>query len=273
MIRNILVHVDVSKRSQMRVECAVQLARSMDARVDGVFVFPPAPISAYLAGAGDGAAAAHVVQEAMREAQIHCDQRRSAFEAAVGTVGGAWFEADGPVVKMLCEHAYRYDLVVLGQHDYAIGEASLFSSTEGVVLESGRPVLIIPEVTARPSVATQVLIAWTPSREATRSVHDAMPLLRNAGSVVLVTFNADEARSSSGPAMVAHLGAHGVNATHRNLECDDDVGKALLSCAAEHESDLIVMGAYGHSRLRELVFGGATRDVLKNMDVPVLMSN
>jgi len=121
-----------------------------------------------------------------------------------------------------------------------------------------------------------VLVAWNGSREATRAVHDALPLLRRAEKVTVLSIDPDEDAEPRLPGadVSLHLARHGVTAQAATIAGTDvAVGDLLLSYAADHDIDLIVMGAYGHTRLREVVLGGATRTLLRHMTVPVLMSH
>jgi nucleotide-binding universal stress UspA family protein len=149
-----------------------------------------------------------------------------------------------------------------------------------VVLSSGRPLLLIPYIGARDTLGENVLIAWDGSKEATRAVADAMPFLESARHVRVVAVNRERNgdpgsdAASASARLAAWLAGHGVNA---EISCDDiaDVGIAdwLLSRAADSDCDLIVMGGYGHARVREVVLGGVTRSMLHSMTVPLLMSH
>jgi len=123
-----------------------------------------------------------------------------------------------------------------------------------------------------------VLVAWNASREATRAVHDALPILERADLVHVMAINPDHGRAGHGDIPGAdiclHLSRHGVKAVCEHITADDlDPGEMLLSRAADEDCDLIVMGGYGHSRMRQLVLGGTTRQLLAHMTVPVLFSH
>jgi nucleotide-binding universal stress UspA family protein len=125
-------------------------------------------------------------------------------------------------------------------------------------------------------VGERVLVAWNGTRESTRAVHDALPMLVRAHSVAVMEVNPkpDETPRIAGADMATHLARHGVRAEVSSIVADEiDVGDAILSRGADLGADLVVMGAYGHSRLREFAFGGVTRHVFKHMTVPVLMSH
>src|SRR5690606_4452572 len=146
------------------------------------------------------------------------------------------------------------------------------------VMRCGRPVLLVPYAGRFEAVGRRVLVAWDAGREAARAVRDALPLLKRAEHVEVVSFNPDRPGARHGPIpgadLAAYLARHDVKVHVSQQHGDDiEVGEQILSRAADLHSDLIVMGAYGHSRLRELALGGATRTLLASMTVPVLMSH
>jgi nucleotide-binding universal stress UspA family protein len=149
---------------------------------------------------------------------------------------------------------------------------------EELVLSAGRPVLLIPYAGHFPEVGRRVLVAWNAGREAARAVTDALPLLARASIVQVVAFDPRKGGADHGDIPGADiallLARHGVKVSIAQQQSKEvDVGNQILSRAADMQSDLIVMGAYGHSRLRELVLGGVTRTLLDTMTVPVLMSH
>jgi nucleotide-binding universal stress UspA family protein len=154
----------------------------------------------------------------------------------------------------------------------------LFRSAD-VVLDAGKPVLIVPYLGHFDHVGKKPLVAWNAAREAALAVFESLPVLQRADSVDVVSFERrrDEERQPDEferEAMSRYLGRHGVKASvKRDVVPDSNVGDLILSRAADAGADAIVMGAYGHSRLRERVLGGATRRVLESMTVPVMMSH
>ena len=150
---------------------------------------------------------------------------------------------------------------------------------------SPRPVLTTPSKGPHADLGRRILIAWNGSREAARATHDALPFLIAAESVVVLTVDAAGDAHSPGANIATHLARHGVNVDlHKRTSVRHppaqarraakmNVGEVILSAAADYNADLLVIGAYGHSRLRETVLGGVTRHVLSHMSVPVLMSH
>jgi nucleotide-binding universal stress UspA family protein len=173
-------------------------------------------------------------------------------------------------------HARFHDLVIIGQTNPDDSHAIGAGFVSDVVLGAGRPVLVIPYIGPHPTLGRQVLVAWDGSREATRAMHDALPLLAAAERVLMLTINNEDSTEaeSSGVAMCGRLVQRGIAATTQHLPLDAvNVGDLLLDRAADEGFDLIVMGAYGHTRLREIVLGGTTRQLLNHMTVPVLLSH
>jgi nucleotide-binding universal stress UspA family protein len=147
-----------------------------------------------------------------------------------------------------------------------------------LAMESGRPALIVPRTEIREHIGERVLVAWNARREAARAVFDALPILPRAKEVTVVWVNPqselDQARDVPAADICAALARHGVTCeATQQLQPRNNIGEALLACAKDYSADLMVMGCYGHTRLREFVFGGASRHVLTKMTIPVLMSH
>jgi nucleotide-binding universal stress UspA family protein len=178
------------------------------------------------------------------------------------------------IAEVIGLHARYSDLVVLGQPEH--GEELEDHIAEDVVLSSGRPALVVPYIGAGKTIGERVMVAWDAGREAARAVHDALPVLERAKSVVILVINPRRGNHGAEPGadIALHLARHGIKVQTHNTEVKDlSVADALLSRLADQGIDLLVMGAYGHSRLREMVLGGVTREVFQQMTVPVLMSH
>jgi nucleotide-binding universal stress UspA family protein len=188
-------------------------------------------------------------------------------------VQGEWEMAVGLPASYVTRRAQGIDLVILGQRtpDHSTG----LDAPQEVVLACGRPVLIVPYAGHIERIGETAIVAWNGSREAARAVQDALPLLSAAASVTVFLVNPEEAADiADAHNLVIHLARHGLNA--KKLVVREDilaVSDTVLAQVAALDADLLVMGAYGHSRLREMILGGVTRHVLRNMNVPVLMSH
>jgi nucleotide-binding universal stress UspA family protein len=171
--------------------------------------------------------------------------------------------------------ARRFDLAIVGQAqpdisamEQIIGETTLF--------ESGRPMIMVPYIQQAPFKTDNVMICWDGSRTAARAIADAVPIIRKSGRVEIVIIASERGKQDEieGADIGQHLARHGLKVdVHRISGGNIDVGDALLSHAADSGADLMVMGGYGHSRLREFVMGGATRSIFESMTVPVLISH
>ncbi len=276
--KSILVHVDYTDRTYERVDIAIDLAQRFTSHLSAL---APAgnPLLPYLGGAdGLGNYAAEVMQELTRLSDVAVDRfREKVTKAGLGTFDAR--ACDGDAIYALRKEALYADLIVVGQTDKEHPSSARPNDLpEAVVLGTGRPVLIVPYVGKFARVGRRVLLLWNDSREAARAACDAMPLLRAAEQVNVVAFDskgsAKGAIESGLGDIGSYLSRHGVNVdVAREPIGKLGVGELALSRAADHDSDLIVMGGYGHTRLREWVLGGASRSILDHMTVPVLMSH
>ena len=169
-------------------------------------------------------------------------------------------------------HSSRlFDLVIVEQasREQADGRSPIIAAS---VFKSGRPVLIVPHIRPGPASLGKALIAWDGSAPAARALGDAMPLLKRAEHVTILEETCPSPERYDGTALKQHLARHGIDARFERTPTSGDIGKTLLSYAVEIDADLLVMGAYGHSRLREEIFGGTTKTIMGRTTIPVLMS-
>lgn len=275
MLKDILLHADNGKQFSTRLDVAMALARSFDAHLTGLHVveeqFVPSYVRAEIPKNVLDAVLASMSEQAKAVKSVYDEACRKA------NVRGEWREATGNTVERIALHARYADIVVIGQRapDAPPDNGGM---PDRLILSAGRPTLVVPYAGRFPTVGKNVMVAWDASRLAARAVGDALPFLKRASNVRLIAINPKGGRDGHGEIPCAdialHLARHGVKAEATSLHADDlGVGDALLSRAADFGSDLIVMGAYGHARWRELVLGGATRHILEHMTVPVLMSH
>lgn len=285
MFKDILVHLDEGPRSATRLKVAVDLARRQGAHLTGIFVLD-IPGSDLFYGAGmpyaGGGGMSEMVNSLRAESAARADAMGQEFLDAVRRQGleGEWRVVDGDTVGLLALHARYADLTVLGQPnaDEPFKGPSADAVLVNVMMSSGRPVLAVPYAGPFEQVGERVLIAWNASRESTRAVNDALPILRGAKAVTVLAVNPRHGIEGHGDVPAAdialHLARHGVKAeAAHTIAKDIGEGDALLSYAADLGVDLIVCGGYGHSRAREMVFGGVTRTLLQEMTVPMLLSH
>lgn len=276
--KTILVHLDDSERSKSRLDVAIRLAVDFSAQLVGVYLVPGTDMPPSVAAMLPPKAVERRVRE-LADGQRDAEQtfRQAAAAAKVRSVD--WRAPAGPPIAAAVAHGRCTDLCVMGQADRG-DLATLFAEelVTTTMLSSGRPTLIVPYTGCRPTLGENVLIAWDGGREAARAVSDALPILERAKQVNVLTVgvesNAHTADGQAAARLAAYLREHGIDigVTRSDLP-EIKVGEWLLSRAADLGADLIVMGGYGHARLRELVLGGVTRTMLEAMTVPVLMSH
>jgi nucleotide-binding universal stress UspA family protein len=171
--------------------------------------------------------------------------------------------------------ARRFDLAIVGQSP-PNGTMMQDLIVEAALFDSGRPIIVVPYIQKEPMTLGRVMVCWDGGRAAARAIADAMPLLRHANMVEILILAGERGKQDevAGADMGQHLARHGLNVSISRVPLGDvDVADAILSHAADSGADFIVMGGYGHSRLREFILGGATRGLLQSMTVPVLMSH
>jgi len=278
--KDLLVVLDSEASARGRIDVATALAERFAAHIVGLYLLP-IPAGPRHFGYYDPALLDPFFRELQERAREAADKQREVFEHATSVCGlsAEWrVIAEGPDADAAL-HARYVDLTILGQLDPDRGEADMIRPRpEHVTLASGRPILVVPYAGHFETVGRRILIGWNATREATRAVNDAMPLLAAAEVVTVLTVDPREGPHGHGQLPAAdislHLARHGVNAEiEQTVSADLPVGEVLLSRAADLGVDLLVMGAYGHSRARELLLGGATRSLLRSMTVPVLMSH
>jgi len=283
-LKDIVVILEAGTAGERRLAAAVALAAAHGAHLIGLSIIEPLDLSGYFSPAVSGYIAVDAMQaleERHREAATAAAKREEAtFRDVCGRAGISyeWRLLEGEAGDMATLNARYADLVVAGQVDPENLPAGGFARLpEELALASGRPVLFVPYAGRFDSIGKRVLVAWNRMRESTRAVNDAIPLLARAEKVTVLSINpqrGEDAGELPGADISLHLARHGVKAEASYTVAEDiDVGSVLLSRAADLGADLIVMGCYGHSRTRELILGGATREVLRHMTVPVLMSH
>ncbi len=266
-LKDILVHVDGSEAA---LKVAKALAERHEARITGLHVMeeailPPAPEYPVFAAA--------YYEEFDREAKRKATEARTRFDRLLDRTNLAreWRVTRGMSADILRRHARYCDLLIVGR-----GALATIDLNE-LLLETGRPILVVPDNATLDHGLKTVLVAWDDGVPATRAVHDALPILADANRIQVVAVNPSDS-GDHGPIPCAdlctHLARHGLNVEASSFTAADaDVASLLSARAFEMGADLIVMGAYGHRRMREFVLGGVTRHMLAHAAVPVLMSH
>ncbi|MFZ1102804.1 MAG: universal stress protein [Hyphomicrobiaceae bacterium] len=277
--KTILVHCNDKRRVGRTVGAAVELAEQFQAHLVGLSVSPPVlVVPAGVPGSPD----TMVIDERAQVYRRDNPAMKTAFQAALEgkTLTSEWREEDAgtsTIADVVIRHACTADLIVAAQRDWHWSVSVELDVVDRVAVAAGRPVLIVPNEGVCSGIGSSVVVAWNGRREATRAAFDALPLLQQAKEVKVLVVDppAEGDPSEALPAadLCTALARHGITCEAVAAASDGNVGATLLSRAIEYRADLLVMGCYGHSRLSELVFGGATRHILRHMTIPVLMSH
>lgn len=275
MIKDIIVNLSVGAKANSASDYAISLAAAFNAHLTGIiFLYGPTmPVSR----AGNvppelevierhNEAAVKAVRESFTAASTHAGVKAESLTVSASLVSAG--DQFGQIAR-------RFDLAVVGQ---AEPETKMVEENiiEAALFDSGGPVIIVPYIQRAPLRLDHIMVCWDGSRAAARAIRDAIPFLGRAGRIEVVNVTSERGKQDQIECadLGAHLAHHGLNAVIKRIPLGDvDVAAVLLSHAADEGVDFIVMGGYGHSRLREFVLGGVTRSMLRTMTVPVLMSH
>jgi len=276
MIKDIVLALEVGSARDAARDYAISVATAFGAHIAAVgFAYEPV-----LPAVDMGSAVPFEMIDAMREenkqaATAAIAQFEEAARLAAVSAESRVIEASmSGATRVFGSIARSFDLSVVGQADPNPLRDDLM--VEGALFDSGRPILVVPYIQRTGLKLDRVMVCWDGSRNAARAINDAMPFLSRAKAVDVVTISTGKDRSGEikGVDIAQHLARHGLNVELRAISAGDvDVANVILSDAADQDADFIVMGGYGHSRLREFVLGGATRGILASMTVPTLMSH
>jgi nucleotide-binding universal stress UspA family protein len=278
MYKNLLVNIPTERSPRPVIDGAISLAARCQARLDAVSVgYETAGMPLVAEG---GAAVAAIFEVEREKALERAHAALAVFEAEARQAGlihasRAISALQGEAAAILGTTARLYDLTVVAQPEF---ERDTFDNTlaQEILFQSGGPVLFMPYTFQGAFQARRVGICWDGSRLAARAVRDAMPLLEQAEAIKIITINAESSvpADASAAHLVRYLSRLGVPTEIDSVNtAKANTQSSILSLAADESLNLLVMGGYGHSRLRETVFGGVTRDMLESMTVPTLMTH
>lgn len=271
-LQTILLHAAPGdSHNETRAQAAVALCAKHRAHLTAVYAIPPIAIPTY--------AAVPLPPEIFDQYYADAESTAAEVEDALSKMANAagvsveWHVARGYPRDVLNGHARYSDLVIVGQPDPKEDDAANEGLLGDLAIGAGRPILAMPYAGNHTNFGKRILLPWNDSREAARAAHDALPLLQAAEQVTVLVVNTEDDLASA-EEIAIHLTRHGVTVeakteTVRGLE----VGDAVLNSVTDLGCDMLVMGAYGHSRLREFAFGGVTRHVIEHMTVPTLLSH
>ncbi len=287
-LRDVLVVLDDGPVSEMRLQLATRIAHQQEASLSAVLLRSDRPVPSRVAsrapsmaltpGTSSGLVAAALWED--KEYRDDADFLERRFRDCVRCVeqGGEWYCLDRPDPAALVNLAKAADLIVIGQVNRYAGAVPRWYRPEDIVVNCGRPVLLVPYIGTYEEVGRRVLIAWDGSREAVRAVNDALPIIASARIVTLMTVRPDfrsfQSERVAMQNMRRHLARHNiVTVIDESIRGDSTIHDVLLSRSVDLAVDMIVAGAYHRSPLREALIGGVSRGLLQHMTVPVLMSH
>jgi nucleotide-binding universal stress UspA family protein len=276
--KNILVHLDHSSGCQNRLEVAFALARDFDAELLGLFIVPTYFLPTYIEAQVSADLLLDVTEKALERAGESLDRyQQLAKEAGVQLRASV---VEGQYIPVLREHSKYADLMILGQDDPEDPDNTSYGLADELLFEGACACLVVPH-SGKPAVpGKRVLLTWNASRESARALREAMPLLKRAETVVVLSSEPDSGANDvadghpHAQALLKLLASHDIEALSSGISDPDlNPSLAIAGQAAEMNADVIVMGAYGHARLREIILGGVTRDLLKRAPTCLLLAH
>jgi nucleotide-binding universal stress UspA family protein len=278
MLKDLMVHLDGGGEDEVRLAHAEAIATRFGAHITGLYVNPLADYPVAFAG--------EPRLTPIKSAEEREERARSEAELALARLQERFGRLDGPseirplatqaseIAKLAASEARWADLF-LASAPYRSADAALGDSLlESVLFGAGRGIFAVPPGRKASAQIDNILIAWQDTREAARAIAEAMPFLLRAKTTRILTVDAHAGRAEAAMDVAAHLDRHGIGVEiHAVKSGEGGVAGVLIGEAHKMAADLIVMGAYGHSRLREYFLGGATRDMLKTSDIPILMAH
>ncbi len=275
MLNDIAVFLPVDRPAGPLIDCAAAVAGLFEAHLDGIACAYQA-INPMIAFEASAAVMAAQYDSGPEQAAAVLDQ----FEITTRRLNiphdaRSTFNVSYAATRTVTEMSRLYDLNIVAQPDSSNPSQTDFLS-EAILFGSGRPMLMIPYINRGTFRMDRVLICWDGKAPAARAVHNAAPFLRKAKTIDVVAINEHEeaAGAASLSALVAHLTRRDLPVTSHRLTADtSNIHNTILSLAADNDSDLIVMGGYGHSRLREFILGGVTRGMFETLTAPTLFSH
>ena len=276
MVTDILVNLPVSE-SDVVTRFAATVAGHFGAHLTGVaFVYEPVMPIVEIGAAVPQRLIDAELAEARQRAQSAAD--RFHFEVRGEDISTSIRQIEASpdsAPRKFAELARSFDMAIVGQVNGGKDDGIDDLIAEAALFESGRPTLVVPYIQSKSFKLDRVTIAWDGSRAAARAIADALPMLDRAGKVHLLSVYGEntERENLESANMLNHLKRHGVDVVAKSIPMTTDVTSTILNFLADDGTDLLVMGGYGHSRLREFILGGATRGILQSMTAPTLMSH
>ncbi len=276
MFRNIVVLLEDNVINSNFLNVVTNVAKTSDGNISGVYVLPLSQTMINMSRTTLNITNVVDVEYFRDKAQKVHDKFESSIKAA--GLKGEWFYSESrDVVTEVVRQGLYADLIMLSQAD------GNYKTTDKVILTASCPTLLVPPSNISSGNFNRILIAWKNTRESARALHDSLPLLHNADDIKIVTFGDDNQEKQS---LTTYLTTHGINAKIDQqpldslpaeyglpTDIDHSIGNRLITLSKEENSDLIVMGGFGHSRLGDAILSGVTLQISRNAEIPVLMSH
>ncbi|MDH3659011.1 MAG: universal stress protein [Alphaproteobacteria bacterium] len=272
-IKDLAVCYNGSDNADAALTYAAQMGRKYGATLTGVYVNSPVHLDSRVERwmTDDLRKSMKAAEEEMGRSVEKAFRDKLAASGFSGPV--EWLHDEGHPNDLLARHARYFDILLMGQFSRS-DDARRHVRGEDIVLRSGKPLIIIPNRYEVRPFTEYAVVAWDGSRPAARALTDAMQILETKQRLDVVTVGKGDGGAPAGPTIITHLQRHGIDARQVSIEANrDGVGPTILDYCEKNDPDVLVMGAMGHARLREDLFGSLTRHILRNMTVPVLMAH
>ena len=276
--KNILLHLDHSSGCQNRLEIAFEMAKRFDGQITGLFVVPDYVVPSYV----EAQISVDLITDVTEKAIARAKETLSGYEKLADDAGVEMdaHVVEGQVIPILREHTKYADLLMLGQDQPDDPDNASYGLADALLFEGACACMVVPHSGKLAAPGKRVLLTWNASRESARAMREAMPLLERAETVVVLSSEPDDSEVDiarghpHAEELARFLKSHGIESVSSGMaDVDMSASEAIIGQAAEMNADMIVMGAYGHARLREIILGGVTRDLLKQAPVPLFLAH
>ncbi|MBT8436704.1 MAG: universal stress protein [Gammaproteobacteria bacterium] len=276
--KNILIHLDHSSGCSNRLDIAFELARKFDAQLTGLFIVPDYVVPSYV----EAQISVDLITDVTEKAVAKAREKLAGYQKLADDAGISMQArvVEGQVIPILREHTKYSDLLLLGQDQPDDPDNSSYGLADALLFEGACACVVVPHSGKLEAPGKRVLLTWNASRESARALREAMPFLTRAETVVVLSSEPDDGDSQTARGhphaqeLDKLLKSHGIESVSSGIS-DPDISTtdAIIGQAVDMNADMIIMGAYGHARLREIILGGVTRDLLKQSPVPLFLAH
>jgi len=271
MYKTILLRVEGVERTAPAEELAVKIGLKFATHIKGLRIVPT--IQSLHSIAEHHYLSYEIYEQIMKNQAAEVVDDKKAFFKSLDVAGlqYEWIEEEGDFLKHLKQHARSADLAIVSQGNNEMGDVMV--DIPGFILDIGIPTLAVPLKSREETFANNIFIAWDGGKESIRAIHAALPLLKAADKVTILAIAEEKKDEIVTADICANLARHGVNITGMTSELNYDIGAKIMEICLAHNADLIVSGAWAHMRLAELIYGGVTKTLFNNQEIPVLFAH